>query len=191
MLIRNTSITVAATMVLAAATVWAQSTAPAGAPNGALAGPRAAAARKTSTEKMVNPASATAMHQRLEEMEGTLNKMHALLKQMHAKAAASGSKDSLAKANLDMWELMVGELDKQFEQLRSATLMREDIEARRNAMYKSASGKAEAAAAQARQAMAAEAAGHATPVVSGDQHAPATGGQAQPATPAPPSAATK
>jgi hypothetical protein len=77
--------------------------------------------------------------------------MHALLKQMQAKNSASASKDPLVKANLEMWALMVADLDKQYEQLRTATLAREDMEARRAAMYKQADEKAAAAARNAQQ----------------------------------------
>jgi hypothetical protein len=39
------------------------------------------------------------LRQRMQDMESTLTRMHTLLKQMRAKAAASSSKDPLAKAN--------------------------------------------------------------------------------------------
>jgi hypothetical protein len=74
-------------------------------------------------------------------MQTTLNDMHALLKQMQAKNAASRSKDSVAKANLEMWELLLAHLDKEFNQLE-ATLAREDFEARRAALYNQAYEKA-------------------------------------------------
>jgi hypothetical protein len=90
-----------------------------------------------------------AMHQRVEDMGNTLAKMHAVLKQMQAKNAAS--KDSMAKANLEMWSLMLQDLDKQYEQLRIATRSREEMEARRAALYKQAEAKA-AAEAQGIQA---------------------------------------
>jgi chemotaxis protein histidine kinase CheA len=88
------------------------------------------------------------MRQRMEDMQATLTKMHTLLKQMRAKAASSSSKDSLTKANLEMWDLMLSQLDKQFDQLRITTLTREDLESRRAAMYKQADAKAAAAAAK-------------------------------------------
>src|SRR5205823_3940727 len=80
--------------------------------------------------------SQNAARLRMEEMGATLAKMHALLKQMRVRNSASASKDPAAKANLEMWGLMVADLDKQYEQLRAATLAREDVEARRAAMYK-------------------------------------------------------
>ena len=83
-------------------------------------------------------------------MQSTLNDMHGLLKQMQAKNASSRSKDQVAKANLEMWDLLLGHLDKQLHemQLRAA---QEDIEARRAALYNQASQKAAAEAAAARQ----------------------------------------
>jgi hypothetical protein len=87
--------------------------------------------------------------ERVQDMEGTLAKMHAVLRQMRTKSALS-SKDPLAKANLDMWELMVGHLDRQLQELRVAMIAREDFEARRAAMYKQADAKADAEARAAR-----------------------------------------
>lgn len=100
------------------------------------------------------PAPAT-LRERVQDMETTLAKMHAVLKQMRSKAA---SKDPLAKANLDMWELLVGHLDKQLQELRIAMVTREDMEARRAAMYKQAEAKADAAAQAARKMGAGKAA---------------------------------
>ena len=142
-------------VVLAVTTVLAQQSSPITATAGApvinqqnslagkgrvssLAGPKTAGVQTPST-----------LRERVQDMEGTLAKMHALLKQMRAKAASS-SQDPFAKANLDMWELMVGHLDKQFEELRLAMLAREDMDARRAALYKQADAKADAAARAAR-----------------------------------------
>jgi hypothetical protein len=101
-----------------------------------------------------NPGAAEAQlasRERVQEMQTTLNDMHALLKQMQAKNASSRSKDPVAKANLEMWELLLGHLDKEFNQLE-ATLAREDFDARRAALYNQAAAKAAAEAAAARQA---------------------------------------
>jgi len=153
----------AITMLLAAATVWAQSPAP--------SAPRAADPTATVGDNhsngMVMPRLARrgkagavqtqlTPRQHMQEMESTLTSMHTLLKQMQAKAAKNNSKDSNATANLQMWELMLTHLDKQFEQLRVATLAREDLEARRASLYSQAMDKA---AAEARAAQAAAAAG--------------------------------
>lgn len=55
--------------------------------------------------------------------------------------ATSKSKDQVAKASLEMWELMLAHLDRQFDQLRIAMLEREDLEARRVALYNEAFNK--------------------------------------------------
>ena len=94
------------------------------------------------------------MRERVEDRQGTLSKMRVVLKQMHAKTAKSKPADSLTKANLDLWELMVGHLDNELEQLRGTLAAREDMEARRAALYKQADAKAEAAAQAARFAKA-------------------------------------
>jgi hypothetical protein len=88
-----------------------------------------------------------AANEHLQEMASTLAKMHSLLKQMRGNAA----KDPVAKANLEMWSLMVGELDKQYEQLSLAARQREDFEARRAALYKQADQKAAEAAKKAQE----------------------------------------
>jgi hypothetical protein len=88
-------------------------------------------------------------------MDSTLSQMRGVLKQMQAKAARSKVSDPLAKANLDLWELMVGHLDKELQQLHETLGVREDMEVRRLALYKQADAKAEAAAQAGRAAQAA------------------------------------
>jgi hypothetical protein len=97
------------------------------------------------------------MRERLQEMESTVSRMRVLLKQMHARADKSKATDALTKANLDLWELMVGQLDKEFEQLRQTLAAREDLEARRAALYQQADAKAAAAARAAQAARFADA----------------------------------
>jgi hypothetical protein len=109
--------------------------------------------------------------------------MHVLLKQMRAKAASSSSKDPVARANLDMWELMVGHLDKQFEELRLTTATREDLEARRAAMYKQAEAKADEAARAAQSSSAGQAP---TPGPAGQGAGQSTAGQTAPGQTSPP-----
>jgi hypothetical protein len=87
----------------------------------------------------------------LQEMESTLNSMHTLLKQMQAKNASSRLKDPIAKANLEMWELLLSHLDQEFHQLQVATAARQSVEARRAALYNQALSKAAAEAAAAGQ----------------------------------------
>ncbi len=107
-----------------------------------------------------------------------LSQMHVTLKQMQAKSTKSKTTDPLTKANLDMWELMIGHLDQELEQNRLELAQREDMEVRRAALYKQADAKAQA---EARAAMAGKLAGQST--------AAATAGQARPATPATPTPA--
>ena len=65
-----------------------------------------------------------------------------MLTQMQAKNASSKSRDPIAKANLEMWGLLLAHLDKEFRQLQVATAAREDLEARRAALYRQADIKA-------------------------------------------------
>ena len=158
-------------MILTAATLWGQSS------RGPLA-PRRQMVQATSNAEGLAAANRAraAANQNLVEFGNTLTKMQALLKQMSAKT--NNAKDPVAKANLDMWTLMLDQLDKQYEQLRLAAHQREDLEARRAALYKQADEKAAAAAMRAKEATHAAAAGS------------NAGGQT-PATPnAPPSTAT-
>jgi hypothetical protein len=113
------------------------------------------------TEAMAAAARAKARaeaNQRVQEMGATLTKMHTVLKQMRAKAPATAAKDSTARANIEMWSLLLDTLDKQYDQLVAATKAREDLEMRRQSLYKQADEKATAAAlaAKAQQVRAAE-----------------------------------
>ena len=96
-----------------------------------------------------NRTQATA-NQNLQEMGATLTKMQTLLKEMRARI--SNSKDPVAKANLEMWTLMLEQLDNQYEQLRVAARQREELESRRAALYKQADEKAAQAAKRAQAA---------------------------------------
>ena len=120
----------------------------------------------------------TPLRLRLEDLENTVNQMHTVLKQMQAKAAKSGVKDSIAKANLDMWGLMVGHLDKELQELRVAVAQREDMEARRAALYKQADAKTEAEAQAAGAAQAAKFG--ATPAPNGQGSGQSPAGQIAP-----------
>lgn len=153
----------ASILILWAATVWAQSTSPvtASADNRRAAGSRMVMAGPPQN-KLTSVQSATAL-ERMQEMESTLKKMHALLLQMRGKTGSGDSKDPFAKANLEMWQLMLGHLDKQFDQLRMATLEGEDLKARRADMYKQAVAKAALAAQAARKSSASPAMTETTP----------------------------
>jgi hypothetical protein len=137
---------IAALVVLAATASWGQDSA------GPLSARRqTVTATSNNSEAMAASARAKAQaDQRVQEMGATLTKMHTLLKQMRAKNTAAASKDATAKANLEMWSLMLDQLDKQFEQVAAAAKSREDLEVRRQALYKQADEKAAAAAATAR-----------------------------------------
>ena len=125
--------------------------------------------------KTADPQGLAAMRERVEDMQSTLSQMRVVLKQMQAKAAKSKTPDSLTKANLDMWDLMVGHLDKELQQMRMTLAAREDLEARRAALYKQADAKTEAAAQAAR-------AGQAERLAQAEKN---TAGVATPATPQP------
>jgi len=130
--------------------------------------------------------AATSLHQRVQDMESTLTQMRLVLKKMHDKAAKSKAQDSLAKANLDMWELMVGHMDKELQELKIAVAAREDMEARRAALYKQADAKTEAEAQAARAAQAAKlAAGAPTPAPAGQGAGQSPAGQTAPGQPSP------
>ena len=184
-----------AILFLAVTPVFAQTPAPVRPLTGGPLNQRRAFPARRSMLGPQNPgvAPSAALHQRIEDMQTTLGSMHALMKQMRAKAVKSGTKDPLVKANLDMWNLMIGQLDKQFEELKAAESARADMEARRAALYKQADAKAEAEAQGARAAQAAKfgqapaAAQAATPGTATPTPAPsAPSSQATPPSPASP-----
>lgn len=143
-------------VVLAATAALAQSAQPGTTPGAPILNRQGLTGRSGSVgNKTADPQSPAAMRERIENMESTLSQMRVVLKQMKAKAAKSNASDSLTKSNLDMWELMVGHLDKELQQMRLTLAAREDLEARRAALYKQADAKAEAAAQAARASQAA------------------------------------
>ena len=172
---------IAAVVVLVATTAFAQTPTPVTVPGG---GPITTPGQMLSGRKGMSslpgkPSGAarvpSSLPKRIEDMQGTLTQMHAVLKRMHANSAKSQTKDAVAKANLDMWELLVGHLDQQLQELRLAQAAREDMEARRAALYKQADAKADA---EARAAIAARGFGGAqasTPLPTTQGAAPAVG----------------
>jgi hypothetical protein len=173
--------TAAAVLFLTAST-WAQSVSPAApAARPVATNSRRVIATSNAAGVAANARAQNLGRQRMEEMGSTLSKMHALLKQMQAKNSASVTKDPTAKANLEMWGLMLADLDKQYEQLRTATLAKEDMESRRAAMYKQAEEKAAAAARNAQQSLFPAKGG---PEVAGQSSAPAAEGTTPAAAPA-------
>ena len=144
----------AAILMISVTAVWAQTTAPAGARPLAGRARSAIATASNSDSKTTEMRNKAAINQRVQEMETTVGRMHALLKQMQYSAALKNSKDAMTKANLEMWGLMVHQLDKQSDQLKVAAREREDLDARRAAMYKLAEERAAQAARNAQQARA-------------------------------------
>jgi hypothetical protein len=106
-------------------------------------------------DRTADPLGLSEMRESVNDMDSTLSQMRGVLKQMHAKASVSKVPDSLTRANLDLWELMVGHLDKELEQLRVTLATRENMEVRRVALYKQADTKIAAANQAARAAQAA------------------------------------
>jgi len=143
---------IAALLILAAPGLWGQNGAPSAAP---VAGRQPSIVATSNAQNLAAAARARKVaDQRLQEMGSTLGRMHTLLKQMRANTTGSDAKDPMAKANLEMWNLMLSQLDKQYEELRLAAHARDDLEARRNALYKQAEEKAAAVAKNGRAARA-------------------------------------
>jgi hypothetical protein len=126
-------------MALAVTTALAQGTPPAaaGSPQAAVPGGNDvmqrqgyAGRRAPSAKQPRGVPVQTSLRERVQDMERTLTQMRLVLTKMHDKAAKSKTQDSLAKANLDMWELMVSHLDKELRELKDAAAAREDMEAR-------------------------------------------------------------
>jgi hypothetical protein len=143
-------------VVLAATAALAQSAQPGTTPGAPILNRQGLTARTSPVgNKTADPQGLAAMRERVEDLQSTLSQMRVVLRQMQANAAKSKATDSLSKANLDMWGLMVGHLDKELQQMRVTLAAREDLEARRAALYKQADAKAEAAAQAARVGQAA------------------------------------
>lgn len=144
----------AAILVLASTAVFAQTVAP--------SSPRAFPHRTSGmamTDAETKAAAARSnslMQQRVEEMRATVAKMHVLLKQIQTTTVAKRAKDPAEKANLQMWELIVAQFDKQLAELNQAARVREDMESRRQEMYKQAEQRAAEQAKKAREAAAAQ-----------------------------------
>jgi hypothetical protein len=189
-------------MALAVTTALAQGTPPAtaGSPQAAVPGGNEvmqrqgyAGRRAPSAKPPRSVPVQTSLRERVQEMESTLTQMHVVLKQMQDKAAKSKTKDSLAKANLDMWGLMVGHLEMDLRELKIAMAQREDMEARRAALYKQADAKAAAEAQAARAAEAAKfgvGAATPTPAPAGQGAGQSPAGQTAPEKPSPAPPAT-
>jgi hypothetical protein len=153
----------AAFVVLAVTAVFGQENAPASAPAEAPAAASQPTQRPTvmrrwgkntvaNKQPAAGPVNAPSLQQHVQDMQATVDKMHEVLTRMQKKTVAS-AKDPVAKANLQMWQLMVAQLDKQLQDLKLAEASRQEMEVRRQAMYKQAEVKSQAAARAGQQAM--------------------------------------
>ena len=176
-------------VVFAATAALAQSAQPGTTPGAPVLNRQAPTARRGQAgNKPADTPGLTAMRDQLTDMESTLSKMQVALKQLHAQAAKSKTADPLTKANLNMWDLMVGHLDKEVQQMRVTLAAREDMEVRRAALYKQADAKAEAEVKAARASQAARfdqaqknATGTPTPAPAGQSAEPGPAAQSGPA----------
>jgi len=141
-------------VVLAATAALAQSAQPGTTPGAPFLNRPGLTARTSPAGNKADPQGLAAMRERIEDMQGTLTQMRVVLRQMQTNATKNKATDSLAKANLEMWGLMVGHLDKELQQLRVTLAARQDFEARRASLYKQADAKAEAAAQATRAGQA-------------------------------------
>jgi len=142
-------------VVLAATAAFAQSAQPGTTPSAPILNrPGLTTRTNPAGNKTADPQGLAAMRERVEDMQNTLSQMRVVLRQMQTNATKNKATDSLAKANLDMWGLMVGHLDKELQQLRVTLAARQDFEARRASLYKQADAKAEAAAQATRAGQA-------------------------------------
>jgi len=118
-------------VLLSMATLRAQKPQTTGAPvaaqnSGAVASPGLPSPMSPSQDPSVAMQRMEALHQqRLQEMEVSLAKMHTLLNDMKARLAADHSRSSASeKDNIELWEMMLGHLDKTLAQARLAAVQR-------------------------------------------------------------------
>lgn len=102
-----------------------------------------------------DPLGVGAMREEVKDKENTVSQMRAVLNRMRAEVAKSKVSDSQTKANIEMWELVVDNLDKERDELHQTLAVRENMEVRRVALYKQADAKIAAATQAARAAQAA------------------------------------
>ncbi len=147
---RNTA---AAILLLSVTTVLAQESAPISPPPSPMRPmPTRRWGKGVIESKQPGPVTQPSLQAREQDLQRTVEKMHAVLQEMRTHAGVS-AKDPMLKANREMWELMVAELDEQLEDLKQADARRADMEARRAAMYKQAEIKSQAAARAAQATM--------------------------------------
>lgn len=142
-------------LIFAAAAAFAQTAQPGTSPGTPVVNRGAARRKGPAVDRNSDPLGVSVMRERVDDMESTISQMRGVLEQMHANAAKSKVPSSMTKANLELWDLMVRSMDGDLQQLRDTLATREDMEARRIAMYKQADAKAAAAAQAGRAAQAA------------------------------------
>lgn len=147
--------TVRVLVILAATGALAQTAQPGTSAGTPMMNRGAARRRAPVADRNSDPLGVSAIRARVDDMESTLSQMRTVLQKMHADAARSKVPNSMTKTNLELWDLLVRGLNGELEQLRDTLATREDMEARRIAMYKQADAKAEAAAQAGRAAEAA------------------------------------
>jgi TolA-binding protein len=132
------------TLLLAAAGAWAQSPAPtsslAATPSVISPDPNISPRVISGFGRYRNAGAAQAQlaaRERLQETQSRLNDMRASLKRMEAEYASSPSKCPISRANLEVYELLLRHLDKEF-QVQVATAARTGGEVRRAALYNQA-----------------------------------------------------
>ena len=101
----------AVTVVFATSAAWAQSASPSMASHASRSNPRTVIATSNATGLAQISASPDGCSPARRRHGSTLVKMHALLKQMEVKNKNGASKDPMIKANLEMWGLMLQDLD--------------------------------------------------------------------------------
>jgi len=118
-------------MLLSMATLPGQNPPTTGAPagnqnSGASSSPALTGRMSPSQDPSVALQRMEALHQqRLQEMEVSLAKMHTLLNDMKARMAANNSHSTPSqKDNIELWEMMLGHLDKTLAQARLAAVQR-------------------------------------------------------------------
>jgi len=141
------------TVVLAATAALAQSSHPGNTP--AVKQQGQTEPRGPAGETATDPLGVGVVRDQVDSMEGTLSRMHTVLKQMRGRGDEGNTSDSASKVDVQMWELMVGHLDNELQDLKQTLAAREDMERRRAALYKQADAKIAAASQAARAAQAA------------------------------------
>ncbi len=112
-------------ILLSVATIWAQTSVGGQNPSDATPQSQAAPAPSSQDPSVAMQRMEAVHEQRLQEMEVILAKMHTLLNDMKAKVAAGDSKNASSQMdNIELWEMLLGHLDKTLAQARMAAIQR-------------------------------------------------------------------